>query len=115
MNVKRDADIADALRKYDSSVHPRLPESSRVYRVNVVTAMLKAGLPIHKIDCFRSLLEEHAYSLTSSSNLRQIIPFIHYNEMEKIKKAVDKKPVDNFRWDNPCMRSDGNCSTLYHR
>ena len=77
MNVKRDADIADALRKYDSSVHPigeGLPESSRVYRVNVVTAMLKAGLPIHKIDCFRSLLEEHAYSLTSSSNLRQIIP-----------------------------------------
>ena len=55
------ADIADALRKYDSSVHPvgeGLPESTRVYRVNVVMAMLKAGLPIHKIDCFRSLLEE---------------------------------------------------------
>ena len=96
LNVKRDADIADALRKYNSSVHPigeGLPESSRVYRVNVVTAVLKAGLLIHKIDCFRSLLEEHAYSLTSSSILRQIIPFIHNNEMEKIKKAVDKKPV----------------------
>ena len=96
LNIKRDAGIADALRKYDCSVHPvgeGLPECTRVYRVNVVTAMLKSGLPIHKIDCFRSLLEEHAFSLTSSSNLRQIIPFIHKNEMEKIKEAVDKKHV----------------------
>ena len=55
----------EALRAYDDSVHPvgeRLPESTRVYRVNVVTAMLNAGVPIHKIDCFRSLLEEHAFS-----------------------------------------------------
>ena len=39
------ADIADALREYDSSVHPvgeGLPECTRVYRVNV--RMLKAGL-----------------------------------------------------------------------
>ena len=86
LTIKRDADIADALRKYDSSVHPvgeGLPELTRVYRVNVVMAMLKAGLPIYKIDCFRSLLEEHAFSLTSSSNLCQIIPFIQRDGEDK--------------------------------
>ena len=95
-NRQRDADIADSLRHYDSTVHPvgeGLSEATRVYRINVVTAMLKAGVPLQKINCFRSILEEHAYSLTSSSNLRQLIPFIHKNELEKIHRAVDGKPV----------------------
>ena len=48
---------------------------------------------MHKIDCFRSLLEEYAFSPTSSSNLRQMIPFIHNNEMKKIKEAIEKKHV----------------------
>ena len=68
--IKRDADIAEALHEYDSTVHPvgeGLAESTRIYRVNVVTAMLKAGLPVN---CFRSLFTEHAFSLTSSNNLR---------------------------------------------
>ena len=55
--------------------------------------MLKAGLPVKKIDCFRSLFEEHTFSLTSSTNLRQIIPLVHKIEMDKIKKAIDKKHI----------------------
>ena len=58
---------------------------------NAVTAMLKAGLPVKIIDCFRSLFEKHAFS--SSTNLRQIIPLVHKIEMDKIKKVIDKKHV----------------------
>ena len=96
LKMKRDTDIAKALQAYDSYVHPvgeGLSESTRIYRVKVVTAMLKAGIPIKKIDCFRSLLEEHAFALTSSSNLRQIIPFIRNREIERLKRDIEKRPV----------------------
>ena len=42
-----------------------------------MAAMLKAGVPLSKVDLFRDLLKEHGYALTSSTNLRQLIPFIH--------------------------------------
>ena len=64
-----------------------------MYRVHVRTAILKAGVPLQKIDCFQSILEEHAFSLTSSSNLCQLIPFIHKTEMEKIRRAINGKPT----------------------
>ena len=51
-----------------------------------VTAMLKAGVPLSKVDLFRDLLEEHGYALTSSTNLRQLIPFIHQEELSRIKQ-----------------------------
>ena len=60
---KEESDILQALKAYDSQVHPvgdGLPYSTRVYRVKVVTTMLKAGVPLSKIDLFRDLLEEHA-------------------------------------------------------
>ena len=50
-----------------------------------MTAMLKAGVPLSKVDLFRDLLEEHGYALTSSTNLRQLIPFIHLEELSRIK------------------------------
>ena len=64
---------------YDSRtrlVGDGLPDSTRVYRVKVVAA-LKAGVPLSKVDLFRDLLKEYGYALTSSTNLRQLIPFIH--------------------------------------
>ena len=56
---KEESDILQALKAYDSQVHPvgdGLPYSTRVYRVKVVTAMLKAGVPLSKIDLFRAQL-----------------------------------------------------------
>ena len=41
-------DIAGALKNYDSTCHPKgesLPEDVRVYRVSVVMAFLRAGVP----------------------------------------------------------------------
>lgn len=59
--------IADSLAKYDKENYPRgetLPENVCVYRVTVVKAFMKAGIPLSKIDCMHDLLEEHAYSLS---------------------------------------------------
>ena len=69
---KRKKSIADLLKKYNDEAHPsgeNLAESTRIYRVKVVTAFLKAGVPLNKVDCFRELLEESSYRLTASQNL----------------------------------------------
>ena len=95
-NRKIEADIAQELKQFDSEVHPegeRLPETTRVYRVKVVTAMLKAGVPLFKIDSFRDLLEEHALSLSSSTNLRQLLPFILHEETNRLRKEIAGKHV----------------------
>ena len=64
-----------------------------MYRVKVVTAMLKAGVPLTKIDSFRDLLEENGYALTNSSNLRQLVPFILEEEIALLKQEIGGKHV----------------------
>ena len=59
-----DKSIVESLKAYEANANPRgegLPEAQKLYRVKVVTAFLKAGIPISKIDSLRDLLEEHAY------------------------------------------------------
>lgn len=93
---KREQSIAEALKCFDSHRHPvgeLLPESTRVYRVKVVTSFLKAGIPLNKLDNLRELFEENAYSLSSSSHLRQLLPFILHEEMAKIKEEISGQPV----------------------
>ena len=58
--------------------------------MKVVTAMLKAGVPLSKIDLFRDLLEEHAYALPSSTHLRLLIPSILQEELSWIKREILK-------------------------
>ena len=89
----RELTIMEAMKKFDSEHHPvseTLPDSTRVYRVKVVTVMLKAGISLNKIDSFRDLLEDHGYSLT---NLRQLLPFILQEEMTRLKMEIDGEPV----------------------
>ena len=76
---KRDSDIVDAMQRYSKQVHPKgetLSDNTRVYRVKVVRAFLRAGISLQKIDSFRELLEESAFSLSSSQHMRDLIPFI---------------------------------------
>ena len=68
----RKRDIAKSLEEYDNQFHPKgesLSVANRVYIVKVVRSFMKAGVPLNKIDCFRELLEEEAFSLTSSRHL----------------------------------------------
>ena len=93
---KREKSIADLLKKYDDEAHPsgeNLAESTRIYRVKVVTAFLKAGVPLNKVDYFRELLEESSYRLTASQNLSEMIPFIRNVEREKLQKEIEGKKL----------------------
>ena len=54
-------DIAEALREYSDEKHvagEQLPKEQQVFRVQVVSTFLKAGIPINKIAIFRPLLED---------------------------------------------------------
>ena len=61
-----------------------------------MTAMLKAGVPLSKVDLFRDLLEEHGYALMSSTNLRQLIPLIHQEELSRIKQEILNQPLSSI-------------------
>ena len=88
--------IADMLAKYDKTVHPvgdTLSESVCVYRVQVVRTFLRAGVPLGKVDTFRKLLEENAFRLCDSSNLRELIPFVRKQEQVSLVDEVNGKLV----------------------
>ena len=93
---KRDSDIVDALQKYSKEVHPKgetLSDNTRVYRAKIVRAFLKAGIPLQKIDSFREILEESAFSLTGSQHMRQLIPFIRSEEQRQTQEEIKGKEV----------------------
>ena len=51
---KSEKDIAKALQKHNEEIHlvgETLPEAQQVFRVKVVHAFLKAGVPLNMIDC----------------------------------------------------------------
>ena len=56
-------DIVQAPVMHDESHLRRetLPTDQRVYGVKVVTAFLRAGVPLSKLECFRDILEEHTF------------------------------------------------------
>ena len=63
----RERDIAQALVKYNEEVHMKgetLPAEMQVYRVKVLTAFLRAAVPLSKLEFFRELLEGGAYRLS---------------------------------------------------
>ena len=67
--------IVEAIKNYDQEVHPKgeiLSDNQRVFRVRV----LKAGVPLHKMEYFRELLKEEGYRLISAPHIRQLIPFV---------------------------------------
>ena len=65
--------------------------NTRVFCVNVLTAFLKGGIAISKINCFKSILEESAYKLTDRSNMAQLIPVVRQEEIRKIRKASGRE------------------------
>ena len=88
----RERDIAKSLEEYDNQFHPKdesLSLAHRVYRVKVLRSFMKAGVPLNKIDCFRELLEEEAFSLTSSRHLSDLIDVIGKDERKKEKEEIE--------------------------
>ena len=71
---KLERDLAEVLCTYDDRNHPKgetLSMESRVFRVKIVTAFLKGGVAINKINCFQSILQESSYRLTSGSHVSE--------------------------------------------
>ena len=92
----REKDISEALRKHDHNVHQKgetLPESRRVYRVEVATAFLHVGVLVEKLDYFCELLEENAFRLVNKRYLLDLVPFILKEEQACIRKEIADKPV----------------------
>ena len=92
----RERDIAKSLEEYNNQFNPEgesLSVAYRVYRVKVVRSFMKAGVPLNKIDCFRELLEEEAFSLTSSRHLSDFIDVIAEDERKKVKEKIEGRDV----------------------
>ena len=88
---KTEHDIAEALKVSDQDDHTvgeTLPEDQRVYRVKVVTAFLRAAIPLNKIDNLRDLLEENGYRLSDRRHMSDIVPFISSQEQALIKEEL---------------------------
>ena len=87
----KEADIASALRAHNEAVHLRgetLPEQQQVFRVRVVSCFLCAGVPLSKVDLFRSLLEETAFRLTDRRHLMDYVPMILQKEQATIREEI---------------------------
>ena len=72
--------IIEAFRRAGSSKDSTLPAEECAYRLKVVSAFLKAHIPIGKIDVLRSLLENNGYRPAHMA-LKQ--------EMERIKQELE--------------------------
>ena len=72
---------------YEKEVHPvgeNLPNKVNVYQYKVVSSFLPGGALLAKIDSFRVLLEESAYSLSGSQHLGDLIPCILDEEKREV-------------------------------
>ena len=69
----------------ESHPHGKKLPTDRVYRVRVVAAFLTVRASLHKLECFRDILEEHAYRLTDRRSLSDLVPFILTEEQTKIR------------------------------
>ena len=70
-----------------------MSENTHVYPVEVVWMFLRAGIPQQKINSFCELLEELAFSLSSSQHMRDLIPFIRSEEQRQIQEEIKGREV----------------------
>ena len=93
---KRNQTIVQALQRFNESNHPRgetLPIEHQAYRVKVVRTFLGAAVPLNKLDKFRNLLEESAFSLSDRRHMSDHIPFILAEERAMLKRELTNKHV----------------------
>ena len=70
-----------------------MPLDHRAYRMEVVEAFLRNGIPLAKIDGLRPLLERNAFSLTSCKHMTEYIPTILVEEKKRLKDAIAKQSI----------------------
>ena len=70
-----------------------MPVSQKLYRVKVVKAFLKAGIPLSKTEPLREILEEYAYRLTNARGMSDLIPLVYSQVQQEIKAELSKQYV----------------------
>ena len=96
--VAHEQEIAVALKKYNTDVHPRgetLPEAQQIYRIKVARTFLTAGVPFNKVEIFRDLLEENGYRLSDKRFMLDLIPFIRQQE-QTIKELLKGRYLHKY-------------------
>ena len=95
----RERDISKQLSHYNQQAHligETLPQATQVYRVKVVTAFLRAAVPLSKLEHFRELFEEGGYRLTDRRHTFDLIPFIQKQEVENVRNEISSKKYQLF-------------------
>ena len=92
-NIKKskmkDQNIKDLLAKTSGKAKgSTLPEDMRLYRYELVGALLKVGIPLLKVDILRPFLEKYGHRLTSRNHLAEFIPMIRQREIDLLKSEV---------------------------
>ena len=91
--------ISDIIKKYDKEKHPIGEGLS-----DVVPAFSNSRIPLAKLDYFQDSVEENSFWLSNSTNLYQLIPFVHHEEQASIMKEIDCKEMPvSFCRGNPCL------------
>ena len=89
----RERDIAAALERDNETAHlegKTLPLKQQVYRVSVLTAFLKAGMPLSKLS---HLPEKNGLRLTDRSHMANQIPFVLEDEKIRLKQELGTRDM----------------------
>ena len=83
-----------------------VPAQQRMRRIETTTAMMKAGIPLAKVDILRPLLEEDSDRLTYSTHLASYVPFILENEQATLKDELKEKPYISIIFDGSTYQGE---------
>lgn len=92
----RDQSLKEVIQKRNIRDRPQgetLPLDQQVFRTKVVTVLLREGIPLHKVDGLRDLLESGNFRLCSSRHLAQLVPVVHEQEVTLLKSEIAGKPL----------------------
>lgn len=106
VEAKNEQSVVKALKCFDSHKEPVgefLPDSSRVFRVKVVTSFLKVGISLSKLVSNMNY-SNHGYSLSSSTHLHQLLPFILHEEVARIEQQISGRSVSIVFMSQPTWR-----------
>ena len=92
-NIKKskmkDQNIKDLLAKTSGKAKgATLPEDMRLYRYELVEALLKAVIPLLKVDILWPFLQKFGHRLTSRNHLAEFIPMIRQRGIDLVKSEV---------------------------
>ena len=71
----------------------RTSEEARIWRIELVSWWMKCGLSLNSLNVFAPFLEKYAQRVPDASHLRQLIPIIHAQELERVKKALQGRSI----------------------